>query len=91
MSQARPQPVQSIASVNQINKLKDEKLMNWTLIYCFIINFTSSDGYVIFIAVGTDHILQRRFEDIRIELRQCVIGQVDEFKFACRNNMKLIK
>ena len=88
MSQARPQPVQSIASVNQINNLKDEKFVDyWTLIY---INYTFSDENAINPS-KIQHFLQRRLKDIRIELRQIVIGQVDVCKIACRNNMKLIK
>ena len=37
-----------------------------------------------------NHSLQRRFEDIRLELRQFVIFQVDERKIACRNNLELV-
>ena len=64
------------------------KLMDRIYIYCFNINYTSSDdnGIIIF-----NHFLQRRFKDIRIELRQIVFGQMDVWKIACKNDMKLIK
>ena len=49
------------------------KLMDRIYIYCFNINYTSSDDNGIIF----NHFLQRRFKDIRIELRQIVFGQLD--------------
>ena len=62
--------------------------MEWTIIYCFNNNYTFSDVYVMVKAIGSNQILQRRFKDIRIELRQFVVGQGDACKFSCTNNMK---
>ena len=63
------------------------KLMDRIYIYCFNINYTSSDDN----GIISNHFLQRRFKDIRIELRQIVIVQVNAWKIACKNKMKLIK
>ena len=62
----------------------------WFIALILII-YTSSDVYAIVYAIGSNQILQRRFKDIRIELRQFVVGQFDDWIIACRNNMKLIK